>query len=89
VMWIGGDGFMVVVTLCVLLAWLRRGDGPAGLGRWLEGARAASLDERTGAHAPVTNASPTVDDDERLAAYNDYLARINGSPGRGSDSAAE
>jgi cytochrome c oxidase assembly factor CtaG len=78
VMWIGGDGFMVIVTLCVLFAWLRRGDERAGLGRWLEGARTASLDERTGTLVPLTSPRTTVDDDDSLAAYNDYLARLNG-----------
>jgi hypothetical protein len=29
------------------------------------------------------------EDEDQLTAYNDYLARINGSAGRGSDPASE
>jgi putative copper resistance protein D len=78
VMWVGGDGFMVMIVMLVLFAWLRRGDERGGLGRWLEGVRRSTFDERiseTG-HASVSGGS-TVDDDAALAAYNAHLARLH------------
>ena len=53
---------------------------------WLESARRANLAERVSEGAvQVTAPAPTrataargIDDDEHLAAYNAYLARLNG-----------
>ena len=90
VMWVGGAGIMFALVMAVFFAWSRvvRADG--GLG-WLEAARRANFAAVVGGHpgagadsaAPrqVNQASGTqnVDDDEHLAAYNAYLARLNDS----------
>ncbi|HEV2450961.1 MAG TPA: cytochrome c oxidase assembly protein [Streptosporangiaceae bacterium] len=88
VMWVGGDGIMFVLMMLVFLAWAR--DGRAqGLrrGGWLESARQASFAALTGSGGaaaaapggtgPAAASDATIDDDEHLAAYNDFLARIN------------
>ncbi len=93
VMWVGGAGIMFALMLTVFFSWSRvvRADG--GLG-WLEVARRASFAARVGeshgtsadSAAPprASHASGThsVDDDEHLAAYNAYLARLNQSQER-------
>jgi hypothetical protein len=83
-------GFMMLV----FLMWARsdRG-GDSNLG-WLEKVRSNSFDRLvtpapatapTAAATPATTSTvstasaPTIDDDEHLAAYNDYLARLNQS----------
>jgi cytochrome c oxidase assembly factor CtaG len=89
VMWVGGAGLMFVVMLTVFFAWSREALADGGLG-WLETARRANFAALVGAHQPSSTgggeASPrpasgdvdeSVDDDEHLAAYNEYLARLN------------
>jgi cytochrome c oxidase assembly factor CtaG len=90
VMWVGGAGIMFVLMLTVFFAWSRvvRADG--GLG-WLEVARRANFAAQVGGSQAVGTQSGaprrasqasgmhSVDDDEHLAAYNDYLARLNQS----------
>ena len=73
IMWLGGDGIMAVVMIALVLGWLRT-SGQSGSDRvsWLEQARIAALNERTGAVAE----DPIDDDDARLAAYNEWLARV-------------
>jgi cytochrome c oxidase assembly factor CtaG len=88
VMWIGGDAIMFALMMLVFLAWSRDDRASAG-GGWLESARRASFASLTGAgepRQPVTrpagghrNDEGTIDDDEHLAAYNEFLARINGA----------
>jgi hypothetical protein len=64
-------------------------------GRWLEGVRARRFSElatsTAGAEAPVTVGREygVVDDDDeaQLAAYNEYLARLNGDHGSTAGSA--
>jgi cytochrome c oxidase assembly factor CtaG len=88
VMWIGGDAIMFAVMMLVFLAWTR--DGLAtSTGGWLESARQASFAGLTGTSPPANQkakattpagdpaAENTIDDDEHLAAYNEFLARIN------------
>ena len=86
VMWVGGAGLMFVVMLTVFFAWSRERSADGGLG-WLEVARRANFAAQVGAH-PAAAASPGEvpadredesldDDDEHLAAYNAYLARLN------------
>jgi putative copper resistance protein D len=88
VMWVGGAGLMFALTMTVFFAWSRETRADGGLG-WLEAARRASFAARVGAHQE-TGASPdapplavpagdtqSMDDDEHLAAYNAYLARLN------------
>ena len=72
VMWIGADAIMMVLIVAALFSWLtapRRGRGL----RWVEQARRAALEQRTGVAAA---GHADLDDDERqLAAYNDWLSR--------------
>jgi putative copper resistance protein D len=93
VMWIGGDAIMLVFMLLVLLAWSRDDRVAAASMGWLEAVRkarfdqlvaapaAAAVDRRAGpapaAGRPASRAQGGIDDDEHLAAYNAYLARLN------------
>jgi cytochrome c oxidase assembly factor CtaG len=89
VMWVGGAGLMFVVMLTVFFAWSRETRSDGGLG-WLEVARRANFAAQVGAHqdaAASPGAAPPAaaardtesldDDEEHLAAYNAYLARLN------------
>jgi putative copper resistance protein D len=74
IMWFGGDGIMAVVMVALVLNWLRVVDrSPAAKG-WLEQARGAAFTEHTGA-----SGSDVDDDDAAREAYNEWLARLNGS----------
>jgi cytochrome c oxidase assembly factor CtaG len=100
VMWIGGDAIMFAVMMLVFLAWTRQGQAATG-GGWLEAARRASFAGLTGttitstgsptptADAPAPAGQPgdggTIDDEEHLAAYNEFLARINAAESRRTD----
>src|SRR5579859_8231763 len=90
VMWVGGAGLMFALMMAVFFAWSREQLADGGLG-WLESARRANFAAQVGAR-PQAGASPgipaqtaradadadeSVDDDEHLAAYNAYLARLN------------
>jgi putative copper resistance protein D len=86
VMWVGGAGLMFAVMLTVFFAWSRETRADGGLG-WLEVARRANFAAQVGADQEPA-AGPGVppqasdtesldDDDEHLAAYNAYLARLN------------
>jgi putative copper resistance protein D len=91
VMWIGGAAIMFVVIMATFFAWSRDTRPSGGMG-WLESARRANMAERfSEAGAVPVPARPAdsrevrgVDDDEHLAAYNAYLAHLNG-PGNGKD----
>jgi len=74
VMWVGGAAIMFVLMMTVFFAWSRQTRGDTGLG-WLDTARRANFAATVSSSA---DAEETVDDDEHLAAYNAYLARING-----------
>src|SRR5215470_14696032 len=92
VMWVGGAGIMFGLVLAVFFAWSldKREDG--GLG-WLESARRSNFATMVGSPqgggavpGQAPSAAPAgapagreenVDDDEHLAAYNAYLARLN------------
>ena len=91
VMWIGGAAIMFAVIMVTFFQWTRETRPAAGMG-WLETARRSSLAERITEAGPArTAAGPApggvtrgtgrvvdVDaDDDQLAAYNAYLARIN------------
>jgi cytochrome c oxidase assembly factor CtaG len=87
VMWVGGAGIMFVLMMTVFFAWSREPRSDGGLG-WLEAARRTNFATQVSAHqaaggggtpAQAARASGTasVDDDEHLAAYNAYLARLN------------
>ena len=86
VMWIGGAAIMFVVIMATFFAWSRDTRPSGGMG-WLESARRANMAERFSEAGAVPAAAPAsreadVDDDEHLAAYNAYLAHLNG-PGNG------
>ena len=91
-MWVGGAGIMFALVMAVFFAWSRETRKDGGLG-WLESARRANFatlvsshqDASAGSGAPrrpaAASSTETVDDDdEQLAAYNDFLARINKPP---------
>jgi putative copper resistance protein D len=100
VMWIGGAAIMFVLILVTFFQWTRETRSSASMG-WLESARQSNLAERIAEANPADATSEparnrvaggavrtaSVDDDEdQLAAYNEYLARINGSEsGRAAD----
>jgi hypothetical protein len=78
---------MFAVMLLVLLAWSRERRASWGMSGWLEAARKSRFDEVVAPGRPaVARASRGgIDDDEHLAAYNEYLARLNAAapePGR-------
>ncbi len=88
VMWVGGAGIMFALMMTVFFAWSREMRGDGGLG-WLEAARCANFAALVNAHredgagdrtprpAAQADGEESVDDDEHLAAYNAYLARLN------------
>jgi cytochrome c oxidase assembly factor CtaG len=83
IMWVGGDALMFVLMLCVFTAFMRDRRAHTTMGSWLEGARAQALHDAASS-AGVEGSIPTsrrrnqtIDDDEHLAAYNAYLARLN------------
>ena len=91
VMWIGGAAIMFAVIMVTFFSWTREPRPSAAMG-WLESARrstwpigsprrARRARERPGAGpARGQRAARTADvddDDDQLAAYNAYLARIN------------
>jgi cytochrome c oxidase assembly factor CtaG len=85
VMWIGGDGIMLVIMLAAFVAVLA-GRGRMDMGRWLESLRAARFAalgaaSGVGVQPPAENtrdgAGTDTDVDQQLAAYNAYLARLH------------
>jgi cytochrome c oxidase assembly factor CtaG len=92
VMWVGGAGIMFALVMAVFFAWSREKRSDGGLG-WLEYARRSNFATLVSSHqdtgvgpAGAPSAGParggaserqSVDDDEHLAAYNAFLARIN------------
>lgn len=84
IMWVFGDGLMVLIAVYVIGAWMRS-PRDTGMGQWLEAARRQQFAEATGVSAdlPETGGDPgedpaTVEDDEEanLAAYNAMLRRL-------------
>jgi putative copper resistance protein D len=93
VMWIGGDGIMFLIILLLAMRAMRDGVRLTA-GHWLEGVRTRRFDELATTATDV-DASPATgreravvddDDESRLAAYNDYLARLNGGTGSSAGS---
>ncbi len=80
IMWAGGDALMALVMIVLVVGWLRRSGREADdRTSWLEQARFATLDERTGATvASAADVDPDADE-ARLAAYNAWLARLHGA----------
>ena len=90
VMWVGGAGLMFAIMMTVFFAWTRTTQGDGGLG-WLETARRANFAAVVGSRqekengtkpgqAATSSEGESVDDEEHLAAYNAYLARLNKEP---------
>jgi putative copper resistance protein D len=92
VMWVGGSAIMFVLIMVTFLAWSRAGQRADGRG-WLESARRASLEQLTTADVAQAGAAGTAapgpaaavragrtdidEDEDQLAAYNAFLARLN------------
>jgi putative copper resistance protein D len=84
VMWVAGAGIMFALMMAVFFAWSRQARADGGLG-WLEAARRSNFATLVRAQPDASGAAPvsdseTVDDDDHLAAYNAFLARINKRP---------
>jgi cytochrome c oxidase assembly factor CtaG len=91
IMWIAGDALMFGLMMLVFLQW-SQDERDAGRGRgWLESARRASMGAMVagaggqegmppGGTGPDWSGQRSIDDDEHLAAYNAYLARLNKPP---------
>jgi putative copper resistance protein D len=97
VMWVGGAGLMFALMMAVFFAWSREVRADGGLG-WLESARRANFatlvsensENSENTEANATNPpDQTVDDEEHLAAYNAFLARINRQPEAQPDNPAK
>jgi cytochrome c oxidase assembly factor CtaG len=81
IMWIAGDAIMFALMLLVLLAWSRERRASWGMSGWLEAARKSRFDEVVAPGGPAVARADRggIDDDEHLAAYNAYLARLHGT----------
>jgi cytochrome c oxidase assembly factor CtaG len=90
VMWVGGDALMFGLMMVVFLMWSMDERGATSGHGWLESARRANLatlvashqGQEPGAPEPARAASSLpdrggIDDDEHLAAYNAFLARLH------------
>ncbi len=71
-MWVAGDGLMFAIMMIVFLMWSTDSRAETRTRGWLEAVRRATV-------APGAAASDKDidDDDEQLAAYNEYLSRLN------------
>ena len=86
IMWIAGDGIMFAIMMIVFLMWARNERASVTGRSFFERARRenlAAMVASSQAATGATQASPpaadgrTIDDDAHLAAYNEYLARLN------------
>lgn len=83
IMWVGGDGLMMVIVSACLVAWVLRADPGTTLGPWIESVRASTLRDRIGYRADEqltddgVGSDAVIDEDEHAhEAYNAYLARL-------------
>src|SRR5271165_4196471 len=92
VMWIGGDALMFGLMMLVFLMWSRDERAAVSGHGWFERARQENLATLVGSGQPAADSRAAVntaaarggiDDDEHLAAYNAYLARLNQPPSAG------
>ena len=82
IMWVGGDGLMMILMLITVLQWVRAGQGDRGLGPWLEGIRRQATVGETRSNTTEID----VDDDAAAHdAYNARLAALNGLDRRHPD----
>ena len=89
VMWVGGDAIMFGLMMIVFLMWARDERATVSGRSFFERARRENLAALVASAGPATveagdsGAAPAaggrggIDDDEHLAAYNAYLARLN------------
>jgi cytochrome c oxidase assembly factor CtaG len=86
VMWIVGDGVMFALMMIVFLMWARDERATVSGRSFFERARRENLATMVASSQPVPGGSGappplddgrTIDDDAHLAAYNEYLARLN------------
>jgi cytochrome c oxidase assembly factor CtaG len=91
VMWVGGDGIMFGLMMIVFLMWARDERAAVNGRSFFERARRENLatllastgpagagpNEASAVPRPAGNDRGGIDDDEHLAAYNAYLARLN------------
>lgn len=76
IMWVGGDGLMMILMLITARAWTRAGQTDRGLGTWLDGIRR----QATVGDAGTAGTDIDADDDAgALEAYNAKLAALHGS----------
>jgi putative copper resistance protein D len=80
IMWVAGDGLMMLLMLAVIAQWSAAGSR-ARLGDWLESARRQSLAKigsASGEDVHTVGASADLDDDEAARqAYNRMLAELH------------
>ena len=81
IMWIAGDAIMFALMMLVLLAWSRerRASWACRAGWRRRASRASTRSWRPGGPAVARPGRGGIDDDEHLAAYNAYLARLHGT----------
>lgn len=72
VMWVGGDAIMFVLMMIVFVMWSTDTRVSARTHGWLEAARRATV--VPGATSPNADID---EDDEQLAAYNEYLSKLS------------
>jgi cytochrome c oxidase assembly factor CtaG len=72
VMWVAGDALMFALMLVVFLLWSTDSRAASRSQGWLEAARRATV--APGAPSAGTDID---EDDDQLAAYNQYLSRLN------------
>jgi cytochrome c oxidase assembly factor CtaG len=88
VMWVGGDAIMFGLMMIVFLMWARDERSAVNGHSFFERARRENLatlvaagsgavDQGDAGPVPPTGRRGGIDDDEHLAAYNAYLARLN------------
>lgn len=71
-MWVAGDALMFAMMMIVFLMWSTDSRAESRSHGWLEAARRATV--APGATSPVADID---DDDDQLAAYNEYLSQLN------------
>ncbi|WP_227985435.1 cytochrome c oxidase assembly protein [Nocardia spumae] len=76
IMWLGGDGLMMLIMIAVAGQWIRLGDRDTGLGPWLDGIRHRALLGSGALDSDVDHEQAALD------AYNARLAHMNGPPPR-------
>ncbi len=85
IMWVGGDGLMMVIMVVLGRTWVADPSGRVDFGPWLESARRSAFSAQVGGDGEQSADGETSgapgdldgDDDRALAAYNRMLARLD------------